>query len=136
MDAQDVVDRLRDAYTVERVFGHPLHEDGVTVIPVARVRGGGGAGNGEGPEGKGRGGGSGFGLNAVGAGAFVVRNGEVRWQPAVDVNRIVLGAQLLLGAALFVFGRVARSKSSHAAKAAAAKSAKGGLRLFGRRFAH
>ena len=34
MDAQDVVDRLRDAYTVERVFGHPLHEEGVTVIPV------------------------------------------------------------------------------------------------------
>nr|BFE80314.1 hypothetical protein GCM10020093_029150 [Planobispora longispora] len=26
---------------------------------------------------------------------FVIKDGDVRWQPAVDVNRIVLGGQIV-----------------------------------------
>src|SRR3989442_8514711 len=39
------------------VFGDPVERDGITMIPVARVRWGVGAGGGEGPEGTGSGGG-------------------------------------------------------------------------------
>jgi len=33
---------------------------------------------------------------------FVVRNGDVRWRPAIDVNRVVLGGQLVAITALIV----------------------------------
>jgi hypothetical protein len=33
-------------------------------------------------------------------GAFVIRDGVLRWRPAVDVNRIVLVAQLVVVTAL------------------------------------
>ena len=38
--------------------------------------------------------GGGFGLSATPAGAYVIRGGAVEWQPAIDVNRIVLGGQI------------------------------------------
>ncbi|HEX5753280.1 MAG TPA: spore germination protein GerW family protein [Archangium sp.] len=117
MDVNEVIDRARDAFSVRRVFGEPIQQGAVTLIPAARVTGGGGGGGGEGPvaegaqgaESTGKGYGSGFGLNARPAGAFVLRNGKVRWMPAVDVNRIILGAQLLVGLVLLTFGqRLAR----------------------------
>jgi uncharacterized spore protein YtfJ len=83
----------------------------VTLVPAAWVSGGGGDGGGEGtaPEGaenaNTKGYGSGFGLRARPAGAFVLRGDKVRWQPAVDVNRIVLGAQVLVGLFLLTIGQ-------------------------------
>ncbi|MFI2363502.1 hypothetical protein [Promicromonospora sp. NPDC019610] len=44
--------------------------------------------------GEGGGGGFGFGRRAEPAGAIVVDDQGVRWVPAVDVNRIVLGGQI------------------------------------------
>lgn len=44
---------------------------------------------------EGDGGGFGFGRRAEPAGAFVVDAHGVRWVPAVDVNRIVLGGQVV-----------------------------------------
>ncbi|MBA8807104.1 hypothetical protein [Promicromonospora sukumoe] len=44
--------------------------------------------------GEGGGGGFGFGRRAEPAGALVVDDQGVRWVPAVDVNRIVLGGQI------------------------------------------
>jgi hypothetical protein len=35
-------------------------------------------------------------------GVFVVKDGEVTWRPAVDVNKIVLGGQLVVLVALLV----------------------------------
>jgi uncharacterized spore protein YtfJ len=100
MDVQDVITRSRDTLTVKRVFGEPYEKDGVTVIPAARVLGGAGGGSGEDPQGQAKGSGSGFGLTARPVGAFVLRDGELTWQPAVDVTRIVLGGQLVAVAAL------------------------------------
>ena len=95
---RQVVDGVRDALTVRRVFGDPIERDGITVIPVARVRGGAGGGGGEGSDGTG-GGGTGFGMSAIPVGVFVVRDGKVTWQPVFDLGRVILGGQIV--AALF-----------------------------------
>ena len=80
----------RDAVTVRRIYGEPLESDGVTVVPAAAVFGGTGGGG----DTQGNGGG-GFGLIGRPVGAWVIRDGTVRWQPAIDVNRIALLAFLL-----------------------------------------
>lgn len=80
----------RDAITVKRVFGEPIERDGVTVIPAAKVMGGGGGGSGGTIE-QGEGSGSGFGMVAKPAGVYVIRGDEVKWRPAIDVNRILAG---------------------------------------------
>jgi uncharacterized spore protein YtfJ len=111
MEVQEMVDRARDALTVKRVFGDPYEKNGVTVIPAASVRGGAGGGSGEGPEGTGKGGGGGFGLTARPAGAYVIRGDQVSWQPAVEVNRIVLGAQILALAAMLTVRAIVRARA-------------------------
>jgi uncharacterized spore protein YtfJ len=91
------VEQARDAITVRRVYGDPIERDGTVVIPAAAVAGGGGGGGGVDQSGN-TGAGSGFGLHARPVGAFVIRNGEVRWEPAPDAERriaIVAGASLL-----------------------------------------
>ena len=100
MEVQDVIAQARDALTVKRVFGEPYEKDGVTIIPAARVQGGAGGGGGEDPQGQGKGSGSGFGMTARPVGAFVIGGGELSWRPAVDVNRIVLGGQVVAIVAL------------------------------------
>jgi uncharacterized spore protein YtfJ len=83
----------QDAMTVRRVYGDPVETEGVTIVPAAAVRGGaGGGGDAE------NNGGAGFGLQARPVGAWVLRDGEASWSPAIDVNRIVALA-LLLGLA-------------------------------------
>lgn len=89
----------RDALTVRRVFGDAYELDGVTVIPVARTRGGGGGGGGEGTkEGEdGSGFGTGFGLDVRPVGVYEVREGRIEWKPALDITRLARGGQLLAG---------------------------------------
>jgi uncharacterized spore protein YtfJ len=111
MDVQDVIAQARDTLTVKRVFGEPYERDGVTIIPAARVQGGAGGGSGEDPQGQGRGSGSGFGMTARPVGAFVIRDGELSWRPAVDVNRIVLGGQLVVVAALLTVRAIIRARA-------------------------
>lgn len=90
MDYEEKVAKARDAITVKRVYGDPYERDGVVVIPAAKVAGGGGGGGGEGPNPGQTGSGSGFGLQARPVGAYVIENGSVRWEPAIDVGRIVV----------------------------------------------
>jgi hypothetical protein len=84
------------------------------VVPVAAVRGGGGGGHGEGggPDGSGSGSGSGggFGLAAKPAGVYVIDGSNVSWRPAVDVNRIVLGGQIVAVVALLVLRSILRAR--------------------------
>jgi uncharacterized spore protein YtfJ len=100
VEATDVVMRTQDVLTVRRVFGEAIERDGVTVVPVIRFAAGGGAGRGDGRRDGSSGSGGGYGLKAIPAGVFVIRDGVVRWRPAVDVNRVVLGAQLVVITAL------------------------------------
>jgi uncharacterized spore protein YtfJ len=111
MEVHDVIVQARDALTVKRVFGEPYDKDGVTVIPAARVQGGAGGGTGEDPQGQGKGSGSGFGMTARPVGAFVLRDGELSWRPAVDVNRIVLGGQLVAIVALLTVRAIVKARS-------------------------
>ena len=89
MTLADQVATLREAMTVSRVFGEAYERDGVTVVPVASVRGGAGGGGGKKADTGEEGEGGGFGLIARPAGVYVIKDGAVSWQPAVDVNRIV-----------------------------------------------
>ena len=107
------LDLLPEVMTVKRVFGDAYEANGVTVVPVAAIRGGGGAGGGEDEQRHGLGGGAGFGVEARPVGVFVIEGQTVRWQPAVDVTRIVLGGQLVALAALWVFRRVFRVRRAH-----------------------
>ena len=110
-DVMKTVEQAKDAMTVKRVFGDPFEKDGVTVIPAARVQGGAGGGGGEGPEGEGRGSGTGFGLNARPAGAFVIKGEEVEWRPAVDINKVIAGGQLVAIAALFLARAIVKART-------------------------
>jgi hypothetical protein len=66
----------------------------VTVVPAARLRGGWGGGtSGEGGQ---EAWGRGFGTVAMPAGVYVIQGNSVDWRPAVDVNRIVLGGQIVM----------------------------------------
>jgi uncharacterized spore protein YtfJ len=111
MEVQDVIAQARDTLTVKRVFGEPYEKDGVTIIPAARVQGGAGGGTGEDPNGQGRGSGSGFGVTARPVGAFIVRDGDLSWRPAVDVNRIILGGQVVLVVALLTVRAIVRNRT-------------------------
>jgi uncharacterized spore protein YtfJ len=104
MDVQETISKARDAITVKRVYGEPYERDGVTVIPAASVAGGAGGGSGDSPDGSGTGSGGGFGLGGRPVGAYVIENGEVRWQPAFDATRIV-GQALVFVASLLIFAR-------------------------------
>lgn len=109
MDVMEQIASARDAITVRRVYGEPVERNGVTVIPAAAVQGGGGGGGGDQPDGS-SGGGSGFGLRARPVGAYVIRGEAVSWQPATDVSRAILGAQLLALAALLVIRTLLRRR--------------------------
>ena len=99
----------RDSISVNRVFGEAYEKNGLTLIPAATVRGAGGGGGGQSEgEGGGSGFGTGFGLVGRPVGAYVVSGDDVRWQPAIDVNRIIAGSFLLAVLALLVGARRAR----------------------------
>ena len=88
MDVDELLSRAGEQVGVHRVFGEPIERDGVTVIPVAAVMGGGGGGSGpEGPEG---GTGGGFGVWARAIGAYEIRDGRVRFVPAVDIVTLAM----------------------------------------------
>jgi uncharacterized spore protein YtfJ len=111
MEVQEVLAQARDSLTVKRVFGEPYEKDGVTIIPAARVQGGAGAGGGEDPQGQGKGSGSGFGVTARPVGAYVLREGELSWRPAVDVNRIILGGQAVAIVALLTIRAIIKARA-------------------------
>ncbi len=105
MEVQELITSARDAVSVKRVYGDPYEKNGLTVIPAATVRGGGGAGQGEKEPGE-SGKGGGFGLTARPTGAWIIENDHVTWKPAIDVNRVVLGGQMIALTAILITGRV------------------------------
>ena len=109
MKVDEIISNARDTLTVKRVYGDPLEKDGITIVPAAVVSGGAGAGSGHDEKGQ-AGEGGGFGLAARPAGAYVIKGTDVRWRPAVDINRIVTAGALV--AFVFVLRRPRRKSRS------------------------
>ena|SRR5881397_2505267 len=110
MNVDEMLTGVRDALTVKRVFGDPIERDGILIIPAAKLRGGaGGGGDSENNAG------GGFGMTAKPIGAFVVRNGNVEFEPAVDVNRVVGLGVLAFIVAIWSWRSVAKARARAAA---------------------
>jgi uncharacterized spore protein YtfJ len=95
MNVDEMLSGARDAMTVKRVYGDPIERDGIMVIPAAKVMGGGGGGG----DAENNAGG-GFGVSAQPAGAWIIRDGQVEWEPAIDATR--LGTLALVVAIVFL----------------------------------
>jgi len=124
MDVNQELERARSALSAERVYGKPVEKNGVVVIPAAKVTGGAGAGGGVEADGSESGGGGGFGVSARPAGALIIEpDGKVRWKGFLDLNRTIIGCQVVL-VALFAFGWLSyRSEARAEMKATIASAA-------------
>jgi uncharacterized spore protein YtfJ len=101
------------------VFGTPINHDGVTVLPAAKVSGGGGGGGGgaglgsgdaEHDVGGGSGSGGGLGMTARPLGVFVIKDGTVQWRPALDLNKVIIGAQIVATVALLTIRTIVKTR--------------------------
>jgi uncharacterized spore protein YtfJ len=99
----EVIRRTIGGMDAKQVFGAPIERDGALFVPTAKVRGGGGAGG----DTEGNGGG-GFGLTAKPAGMYVIRDGDAEWRPAMDLNRVIIGGQIVAIVALLVLRSILR----------------------------
>ncbi|TMF11799.1 MAG: sporulation protein [Chloroflexi bacterium] len=93
----DVVNEAKAAMRASEVFGTPYEKNGITIIPAAKIAGGAGGG---GDQAQPQAGGVGFGVSSRPVGAFVIKGDEVSWQPALDLNRIILMGQVVAIVAL------------------------------------
>ena len=98
MNVQEILEKAQDTVTVKRVYGTPIEKEGLTIIPAASISGGGGGGGGPADAG----GGAGYGVHARPVGAFVIKDGDVRWEPAIDATRLALRGMLIPIVALIV----------------------------------
>ena len=100
------VQRTIDGMQPKQVYAEPIERDGVIYLPAAKVRGGGGGGGDT--EGNG---GAGFGLTARPAGMYVIRDGNAEWKPALDLNRVILGGQIVAIVALLVLRSILKKRA-------------------------
>ncbi|GAA4690629.1 spore germination protein GerW family protein [Phytohabitans rumicis] len=125
----DLLSNVRESMTARSVVAEPIVRDGLTVVPVARISGGGGGGGGTGPgtageEGTGTG--AGFGISSRPVGAFIIKDGAVRWRPAIDVNRIIIGAQVVAVVALLTFRAIVKARRTAGVTGRTRRSRDGG----------
>jgi uncharacterized spore protein YtfJ len=121
MNATDMLHSISDTLgttaNVKSVFGEPIHADGKTIVPVARVAYGFGGGFGSGkdpshPNREGEGGGGGGGVRAFPAGALEITSTGLRFVPFSSVAQLVrqLAAAFAIGA---VIGGLVISRRRH-----------------------
>ena len=118
------IEKMVDALGVGAVFGEPIREGDVTVVPVAEVRFtfgygyGSGRGRGEETEGspstaeQGSGGGSGAGGRASAKGYVRISADGVRFEPVLDVTRLALAGIAFAAWSVFWIGRTMRAVGS------------------------
>ncbi|MBA2382956.1 MAG: sporulation protein [Chloroflexi bacterium] len=92
----------------QAVFGDSVERDGITVIPVARVRWGVGGGGGAGPEGSGSGGGGGVAADPIGYIEVTSSGAIFRPIPRSFGPGAVLGQALALAIVLRALARFRR----------------------------
>jgi uncharacterized spore protein YtfJ len=107
-NATDMLQRISESFgtsaSVKSVFGEPIHANGRTVVPVAKVAygfggGAGGARAGASAERQGEGGGGGGGVRAVPAGALEITDNGTRFIPFIDLRwmSVAFAAGLMFG---------------------------------------
>jgi uncharacterized spore protein YtfJ len=138
VDVESILARAADSLSVRRAFGTAYEKDGMLIIPVAIVAGGGGGGTRQGRDRHGNPGagpghppgevaaahgaelpgsgqaeaGGGFGGLVLPSGAYVVKDGQVRWVPAVDVTIAVLASLSLVSMIARTWTRQRRRRQS------------------------
>jgi uncharacterized spore protein YtfJ len=114
------IEKIVDELGVGSVFGEPIRDGDVTVVPVAEVRFafgygyGSGRGRGEEAEGgprtdEGSGGGSGAGGRASAKGYIRIAADGVSFEPVLDVTRLALAGIALVAWSVFWIGRTIRA---------------------------
>jgi uncharacterized spore protein YtfJ len=81
MNYEQLMQKMGEAVTAGRSFGPAVESSGCTLLPVAWVFGGGGGGQSATEDV-----GSGFGYFSIPMGAYVIKDGDVRFKPAYDVG--------------------------------------------------
>ncbi len=112
-----LVDRIGGQAGVSAVFGAPIERDGLTIVPVARVRWafGGGAGGSQGPEEPVAGAGGGGGVSADPLGFIEIGGGTAKFRATAGLPSpfFILASGLT---AVMVFRAIARLAASRPAK--------------------
>lgn len=107
MNATELLEKIGEslgsAATVKSVFGEPVHAEGKTVVPIAKVAYGFGAGSGHkrlqsGDGDAGSGGGGGGGVGVFPAGVLEITQSRTRFIPFVDLR--LLAAAFAAGVVL------------------------------------
>lgn len=107
MNIEKLFSEAKNSVEAKMVYTEPVERDGLTVIPAARVAAGGGGGNGRDKNGQ-EGEGGGLGLTARPVGAYVIENGKLRWEPALDVNRLAAVGGVILVAGMWLAAKLAK----------------------------
>jgi uncharacterized spore protein YtfJ len=116
------IEKMVDGLGVGAVFGEPIMEGGVTVVPVAEVRFAFGYGYGSGGgrveetgdsprTAEGSGGGSGAGGRASAKGYLRISADDVRFEPVLDVTRLALAGIAFAAWSVFWIGKTIRAVS-------------------------
>jgi len=103
-----ILDQVKEVVGGAQVFGEPFEKNGTTVIPAFSVSGGGGGGQDAGPDAPS---GGGVGVRARPVGAFVIKGGDVSWLPAVDVTRVIIGAQVVAVVGLLALRTILKARA-------------------------
>jgi uncharacterized spore protein YtfJ len=114
------IEKMIEGLGVDAVFGEPIKEGDVTVVPVAEVRLGFGYGSGSGrgreeesegapSTGEGRGSGGGAGGRASARGYIRISSEGVRFEPVPDVTRIALAGIAFAAWSVFWISRTIRA---------------------------
>ena len=105
MNVDELVNGTRDAMRAQVVYGEPIERNGTIVVPAAKVTGGGG-----GASDTANNGGGGFGLRARPVGAWLIRGDDVTWKPSLDLNRLLIGSQIVAIVFLLVVRSIAKAR--------------------------
>lgn len=111
MRVMEIVNETKSAMRASEVFGTPYEKNGITIIPAAKIMGGAGGG---GDQHEPQAGGAGFGLSSKPAGAFVIKGDDVRWQPALDLNRVIIMGQVVAIVALLTLRTIVKTLAKRA----------------------
>lgn len=105
----DAIRDVMDRAVAGTVFGVPVRHEGVALVPVARMNAWSyGEPTVDPPPGPAAGG---MRVAARPVGAYVLAGGRVSWRPAIDVNKIILGGQIMAVVALLTVRAVIRARS-------------------------